>query len=93
MSAARQVKRPVDREERDRGTRGRSRSVRCPDDEGIGLRDVLHGVTMQVFIRDPLTMIAASIQCDVDGISKRSHHVFLKRSNETELSRGERERV
>ena len=28
---------------------------------------------MQVFVRDPCTMIAAPVQCDVDGISKRSH--------------------
>jgi hypothetical protein len=28
---------------------------------------------MQVFVRDHLTMIAASVQCDVDGIPKGSH--------------------
>jgi hypothetical protein len=30
-------------------------------------------VTMQVFVRDHHTMIAAPIQCDVDGIPKGSH--------------------
>jgi hypothetical protein len=30
-------------------------------------------VTMQLFVRDPLTMIAAPVQCDVDGIPKGSH--------------------
>ena len=30
---------------------------------------------MDVFVRDAFTMIAAPVQCDVDGISKGSHHV------------------
>jgi hypothetical protein len=30
-------------------------------------------VTMQVFVREPFTMIAAPVQCDVDGIPKGSH--------------------
>ncbi len=30
---------------------------------------------MQVFVRDHCTMIAAPVQCDVDGIPKRSHYV------------------
>ena len=42
-------------------------------EEGIGLLEVLGRVTMQVFVRDPCTMIAAPVQCDVDGIPKRSH--------------------
>jgi len=42
-------------------------------EEGIGLGDVLDRVTMQVFVRDPCTMIAASIQCDIDGIAEGSH--------------------
>jgi hypothetical protein len=32
-------------------------------------------VTMQLFVRDPCTMIAAPVQCDVDGIPKGSHYV------------------
>jgi hypothetical protein len=30
-------------------------------------------MTMQLFVRDPLTMIAAPVQGDVDGIPKGSH--------------------
>ena len=36
---------------------------------------------MQVFVRDHFTMIAAPVQCDVDGIPKGSHYVLLKRAN------------
>jgi hypothetical protein len=36
--------------------------------------EVLHRVTMQVFVRGYCTMIAAPIQCDVDGIPKGSHY-------------------
>jgi hypothetical protein len=36
----------------------------------IGLDEVLDRVTMQVFVRDHCTMIAALVQCDVDAISK-----------------------
>ncbi|WP_429552454.1 hypothetical protein [Paraburkholderia sp. MM5477-R1] len=50
-------------------------------EEGIGLREVLGRVMMQVFVRDHFTMIAATVQCDVDGIPKGSHYVLLKRSN------------
>ena len=32
-------------------------------------------VTMQVFVREHCTMIAAPVQCDVDGIPKGSHYV------------------
>jgi hypothetical protein len=35
---------------------------------------VLDGVTMQVFVRENYTMIAAPVQRDVDGIPKRSHY-------------------
>src|SRR5262249_58407115 len=42
-------------------------------EEGIGLDEVLDRVTMQVFVREHGTMIAAPVQCDVDGISKGSH--------------------
>jgi hypothetical protein len=43
--------------------------------EGIGPVEVLDRVTMQVFVRDHCTMIAAPVQCDVDGIPKGSHYV------------------
>jgi hypothetical protein len=46
-------------------------------EKGIGLGDVLGGVTMQLFVRDPFPMIAAPVQCDVDGMTKRSHHARL----------------
>jgi hypothetical protein len=32
-------------------------------------------VTMQVFVGDDCTMIAASVQCDVDGIPKGAHYI------------------
>ena len=44
-------------------------------EEGIGLGEVLDRVTMQVFVRDHYTMIAAPVQRDVDGIPKRSAYV------------------
>jgi len=34
-------------------------------------------VTMQVFVREPFTMIAAPVQCDVDGIPKGSHYISV----------------
>ncbi len=39
--------------------------------------EVLNRVTMQVFVRGYCTMIAAPVQCDVDGIPKGSHYVSL----------------
>jgi hypothetical protein len=36
-------------------------------------------MTMQVFVREYGTMIAASVQSDVDGIPKGAHDVLLKR--------------
>src|SRR5258706_8996939 len=49
--------------------------VRYPaEEEGIGLVEVLDRVTMQLFVRDHCTMIAAPVQCDVDGIPKGSRH-------------------
>ena len=42
------------------------------------LGEVFRRVTMQLFVRDPFTMIAAPVQGDVDGISKRSHHARLQ---------------
>jgi hypothetical protein len=44
-------------------------------EESIGPGDVFHRVTMDVFVRDAFTMIAAPVQCDVDGIQKGSHYV------------------
>jgi len=43
--------------------------------EGIGPVDVFDRVTMQVLVRDHFTMIAAPVQCDIDGIPKGSHYV------------------
>jgi hypothetical protein len=43
--------------------------------------EVLDRVTMQVFVREHCTMIAAPVQCDVDEIPKGSHYVLLKRAN------------
>src|SRR5207245_1525329 len=37
------------------------------------LVEVLDRVTMQVFVRRDCTMIAAPVQCDVDGVANRSH--------------------
>ena len=51
------------------------------DQEGIGPVEILDRVTMQVFVRDHCTMIAAPVQCDVDGITQGSHYVLLKRPN------------
>ena len=56
--------------------RPRRRPPRClhhfvshpAEEEGIGLAEVLDRVTMQVFVRGYRTMIAAPVQCDVDGI-------------------------
>jgi hypothetical protein len=41
-------------------------------EEGIGLGEGLGRVTMQLFVRGSCTMIAAPVQCDVDGIPKGS---------------------
>jgi hypothetical protein len=43
--------------------------------EGIGPVEVLDRVTMQLFVREHFTVIAAPVQCDVDGIPKGSHSV------------------
>src|ERR1700736_1391912 len=48
-------------------------------EEGIGLVKVLDRVTMQLFVRAYCTMIAAPVQCDVDGIPKRSHYARVPR--------------
>src|SRR3989441_4115610 len=63
-------------------SRPRRRPPRClhhfvshpAEEEGIGLVEVLDRVTMQVFVRGDCTMIAAPVQCDVDGIPKGSHY-------------------
>src|SRR5258706_1007665 len=36
---------------------------------------------MQVFVRDPFTMVTAPVQCDVDRVSKGSHFGRLPRSS------------
>src|SRR6185503_17721270 len=46
-------------------------------EEGIGLVEVLDRVTMQLLVRGNCTMIAAPVQCDVDGIPKGSHCVRM----------------
>src|SRR5947208_2986058 len=64
-------------------SRPRRRPPRClhhfvghpAKEEGIGLVEVLDRVTMQVFVREHCTMIAAPVQCDVDVIPKGSHYV------------------
>jgi hypothetical protein len=50
-------------------------------------------VTMQLFVRRYCPMIAAPVQCDVDGIPKGAHYVLLKRPNETEISNRWRRRA
>ena len=56
-----------------------SRIVNChpAKEEGIGLVEVLDRVTMQVFVGEYCTMIAAPVQCDVDGIPKGSHYASV----------------
>jgi hypothetical protein len=44
-------------------------------EESIGTLEVFHRVTMQLFVCEHCTMIAAPVQCDVDGIPKRPHRV------------------
>jgi len=51
--------------------------------EGIGLGKALGRVTMQVFVRDDCPMIAAPVQCDVDGIPKGSHYGTVSPGPET----------
>src|SRR5215468_5292220 len=46
-----------------------------PKEESVGPVEVLDRVTMQVFVRDDRTMIAAPVQRDVDGIPEWSHAV------------------
>ena len=54
---------------------------------GIGPVEVLDRVTMQLFVRDYCTMIAAPVQCDVDGIPKRSHCVSVPAMAEASSAR------
>ena len=66
--------------------RPRSRSRRRPErrlhhfvshpakEERIGLFKVPDRIMMQIFVRCDGTMIAAPVQCDVDGVPKRSHY-------------------
>jgi hypothetical protein len=53
-------------------------------EEGIGLVEVLDRVTMQVFAGENYTMIAAAVQCDVDGIPKGSHYASLPPTGQTD---------
>src|SRR5260221_10865312 len=46
-------------------------------EEGIGLVEVLARMTMQLFVREHCTMIAAPVQCDVDGIPQGSHYARI----------------
>jgi hypothetical protein len=39
--------------------------------------EVLDRVTMQVFVGEYYSMIAATVQCDVDGIPKGSHYASV----------------
>jgi catechol 2,3-dioxygenase-like lactoylglutathione lyase family enzyme len=65
-------------------SRPRRRPPRClhhlvghpAEEEGICLSEVLGRVTMQVFVRGDFTVLAATVQCDVDGISEGSHCVI-----------------
>jgi hypothetical protein len=61
------------------------RTTTVAKEEGIGLREVLDRVTMQVLVRDHFTMIAAAVQGDVDGIPKGSHDGLPKQVNDTRL--------
>src|SRR6266446_2126366 len=45
--------------------------------ESIGLVEVFRRVTMYVFVREHFTMIAAPVQCDVDGVPKGSHYISV----------------
>jgi hypothetical protein len=36
---------------------------------------------MQLFVRDTYPMIATPVQCDVDGISKKSHDARYRRGD------------
>jgi hypothetical protein len=43
----------------------------------IATGEVLRRVTMQFFVREHGTVIAAPVQCDVDGIPKGSHCISV----------------
>ena len=53
----------------------------------IGMDDVFHRVTMQVFVGDHFPMIAAPVQCDVDRIPKGSHCVSVSRYSQLSFSK------
>src|ERR1041385_6447772 len=60
---------------RRRPKRGLHHFVSHPaEEEGVGPVEVLDRVTMQVFVRGHCSMIAAPVQCDVDGIPEGSHY-------------------
>ena len=82
-----------------RAAGGRSPPIRSPHgfhpfvnrpakEKGVGPGNVLDRVTMQLFVRDDCTMIAAPAQCDVDG-SEGVALTLLKRSV-SELTGGHR---
>src|SRR5262249_39978828 len=58
------------------------------EEQGIGLREFFGPVTVRFFVRHTCTMIAASVQRDIDGIPKGSHDVLLKRANAAAQPRG-----
>jgi len=54
--------------------RERQRELHASHGQSLTRLPVLDRVTMQVFVRDECAMIAAPVQCNVDGISKGSHY-------------------
>src|SRR5438552_17552483 len=66
-------------------SRRRRRPPRClhhfvshpAKEKSIGLVEDFRRVTMQVFVRGDCTMIAAPVQCDVDGVPKGSHYITV----------------
>jgi len=41
--------------------------------QGIGLIENICRVTVQLFVRGDRTVIAAAVQCDIEGVPKGSH--------------------
>jgi hypothetical protein len=50
-------------------------------EKGIGLGEVVGVVTMHLFVGDDCAVVAAAVQCDVDGIPKGSHYVIPPRES------------
>ena len=57
-------------------------------EKGVGLGDVRGRAAVQFFVRGNCTMIAAPIQCDVDGIPKGPHDATLSPMGSTRVSNG-----